>query len=498
MNMVKLLIFVFACVNIGFGQNDLHSTMSHQLPKLQNKDFIKQLNDDLKNMQKDSDTMWLYSITKRYLGENNSYYLSHVGYIKYYVDPESADYGNVKTYVGIDPETNDSAYKHLISYDDLGREHERIFQYYDTIDETWDNNFFTTTYYDQYGYDSLTTMQSWNAQLEEWVDYQRHLKYRNHQEAIIFDVYDQWTGTYWHRLEGHKFEYFLDEDGCTDSTYNFLWFTDIDDWFLLHKWYLYYDENNVQTWGRDVVYDEQLGKWRNYQQTLDYEFDNWCGCDTWSCITNPTHFIIQNWYDTAWFNIERFNAEYDSLGGFESVMEYWHNSNWYLGSKTIQKFLPDGNIDILLTYVWNGDKWIEYRGYDSEYTFVNDTLIESVTVKWDTASGDWVPHLKVQYQNYIGLPVISSVEETNAGNLQKVKLIPNPSSGVLTIKLLQEGETIHSYKILDQSGRVVLSSSKGKHSSVMRTNISGLSTGVYMVRVRSDGGEVFHSKLIKK
>jgi len=425
---------------------------------------------------------------------------SFQGLYWYYEEFGLPGYGKIKQYVGLEPESNDSLYKYKYSYDEKGANSEIIFQYYDSINNIWDNFSLTLIHYDRFGYDSCSLFKSWDNNTNSWLNSEQHLMYRNDQKAIIFDVNESWTGTGWYRYLGHKFDYFNNGFACSDSIHIFDWYTDIDDWFMKHKWFLHYDENNIQTWGRDIVFDEQLQAWRNYQQTLDYEFNNWCSCEEyWSCTSNPTHFIIQNWYDTSWVNMERLNAVYDSLGGNLTIFEAHNGENWCNYKKVELRIMEDGEINFLKEFDWLDEQWKQTGGYNTSYNYFNDTLIETVVDKWDADNMDWMPHKFTKYKNYILLSGTNSIFENKKNPGNKIKLMPNPSTGYLTIEIVSDEDTIQEIEIYDQSGKKVYSSSVIKSQTKNTTiDISKLNAGIYLVSIKTSNSEVIQSKLIKQ
>ena len=480
--------------------NKQYNTNSHGSTANYIQNHIQHIRNLTTDITEKGDTMWLYTRTERHIMENENLVFKYLGVLNYYMNPEENGYGLVKEYISLDPLTNDSVYCMSFSYDEHQRQHEIIMQYYDSTGNIWDNYSYTLIEYDRFGFDSCTLYKFWNDDSIAWVNGERHIMYLNDQKAITFDVNEQWTGTEWYRYTGHKFDYFNNEFACTDSIHIFDWHTDTYDWFMKHKWFLYYDENHVQTWGRDMVFDSQLQKWRNYQQTLDYEFDNWCGCEEfWSCTLNPTHFILQNWYDTAWFNIERFNAEYDSLGGNVVIMEGHNGSDWYYWIKKDLKFISIDTIDYLLIYEWIDNNWEELSGRNSSYTYDGNKLIEINDDIWDTITDDWQPYLVIKYEDYIWLENISSIPEQDYQSENKIKITPNPSTGNVTLQLIDKRKSIKKVEIYNLKGQAVYSQKSivtGKRIIVV--DISGLEKGIYILKVVTKCNELYSAKLVKE
>jgi hypothetical protein len=447
-----------------------------------------------------NDTLWLYTWKERHQWIEGQYVPQAYGIHDYYSDPEADGFRQIKKYVGINPEINDSTHKLFFFYDNFGRNNEIILQYYDTNNKKWDNYTHIKVDFDIYGYDSCTLYKSWDDANNSWVNSERMIMQRDSMEAIVLDVTEYWTGSQWKKSIGRSFTYFNNEYGCTDSLYFYHWNPTYNYWLLKRKWFLYYDENNVQIAGLETIYDETVNEWRNYQQSLDYKFDNWCGCyDFWKCVLNPTFFILQNWKDSVWVNMQRTTIEYDSLGGCNAVFEGHDGNDWYLAMRTELRFQWDGNVDFLLYYNWNGSEWVEYNGYKDIYTYVNDTAIECFNNKWDETIMDWGPHFYYKYKNYIGLPLVSSVIERQTLHTGAIRLAPNPARESFMVELLSETDYISEVEIIDQQGRIVfVSTPKQRDARTVRMDSSLLPSGLYIVRIKTNNHEVFHNKLIRK
>lgn len=76
-----------------------------------------------------------------------------------------------------------------------------------------------------------------------------------------------------------------------------------------------------------------------------------------------------------------------------------------------------------------------------------------------------------------------------------VEVFPNPTSGDVTVKLPIH-EEYAQLTIIDYSGQIVYDSKI--NNSVNQINLSHLSTGMYLVNVILDSGELLNSKLVIK
>jgi hypothetical protein len=88
--------------------------------------------------------------------------------------------------------------------------------------------------------------------------------------------------------------------------------------------------------------------------------------------------------------------------------------------------------------------------------------------------------------------VVDQPASINEMNLE-VSMFPNPANDVLNISTAQD---ISSIKVVSLDGKVVLSESV--QGSTCNVNVSGLTSGAYVLEVVGNNGSVNHSNFIKK
>ncbi len=86
---------------------------------------------------------------------------------------------------------------------------------------------------------------------------------------------------------------------------------------------------------------------------------------------------------------------------------------------------------------------------------------------------------------------ILGVEENSGESFATI--YPNPVSGNVNVKV-PSGAEIESVSLFDISGRLV----KAQQSGFGSIDISGLATGMYVMKVALDDGKVFEEKIVKK
>lgn len=88
---------------------------------------------------------------------------------------------------------------------------------------------------------------------------------------------------------------------------------------------------------------------------------------------------------------------------------------------------------------------------------------------------------------------IHGVEENGAETFATI--FPNPSDGTVSVKVSDgESNTISDISVFDMTGRIV----KTQTISFEAVDISGLASGVYVMKVTLENGKVFEEKIVKK
>jgi hypothetical protein len=408
------------------------------------------------------------------------------------------DYNKPMNVFMVQPVTNDSLGFVHYTYDSLKRRTLETWYDYDTLNMQWKYTSRTFHHFDMLNNDTLWISQLWDNLNKNWINNYRRFR-RIHQDIGAFteDYYEHWNEGEWKIVQGNKFTYYLSGYNCTDSIDIIQWNNNINSWETKHKWYMYYDENNVQTWGRDMIFDNQINAWRNYQQTLDYEYNNWPGCENiWINGTEPTHFIIQNWYDDEWVNVERANITYDELGGNISILESYHNDHWINWSKNIISYLDIGVLDYFLLSEWKDSTWFPFYGSKYEYSYDGSKLTEMLDYTMDT-TGDWKEKRLFKYSNF---RLFLNTEENDALNSKNIglKIFPNPGKKEVFVEI-GNGEKIMAIKVFSPAGHSIFNKTYAHKQTIRaKLNISSFPKGAYVVEAVAPDNTRHNGKLIVK
>lgn len=200
------------------------------------------------------------------------------------------------------------------------------------------------------------------------------------------------------------------------------------------------------------------------------------------------------WGGSGWSDVSKTVYSYDSEDHCTRIDFYYYQYSWVLDKSYVFTYDDAGNTSIRTTYVSSGivDR-VSYQ-YDLEYPYDRCIIpVDPEEVKWDTyvnrplgygweAADDsgnlvWVCDFIF---DYIGVEAAVASDP-----VQLLEVYPNPSTDVINVRM----EGLRRVEILDQNGRVVLTSDQG------RIDVSSLAAGTYFVKAYNGSWGV--SKLVK-
>ena len=177
-------------------------------------------------------------------------------------------------------------------------------------------------------------------------------------------------------------------------------------------------------------------------------------------------------------------------GGAFKMTLWYHAYGTDIGMFHVDLF--DGSVitaDIIPPIYGNrGDEWIELdidlTPWSGQIVALRFRGVTSCDQAGDFAIDD------------IAIPSITAIETSHEGLADRFRVYPNPASGEVTVSLKGAGEHSYTLNIVDLFGRILY------HQSIMPIgdniqeviSLSGLTTGIYLVRINSDD-KSFQTKL---
>ncbi|MBI3509521.1 MAG: T9SS type A sorting domain-containing protein [Bacteroidetes bacterium] len=224
---------------------------------------------------------------------------------------------------------------------------------------------------------------------------------------------------------------------------------------------------------------------------------------------NPANSIMR-WNDTTW-NAVGGSVQIGSLNPFPVVKKMCvHNGKLFCAGN----FEKIGGVPAMGLASWDGDNWcgfntffsnalLQYDGAD-QITFFNDSMyVSGPFLQTDSTPANYNYIAKWIGGNYVDTcGVISTGINQSENSESAFNIFPNPANDLLTIQLKNLQEKNVDIKILDVLGQTVIEKKEDVSQSAVspgeleeRINVSGLSAGVYFVRV-CVGEMAFTQKII--
>ena len=448
-----------------------------------------------------SDTIWLYTKFRIFLWENGNYEPWETYNVFEYSSVH--EYGKWDREYNINSFTHDTIFYTIFVYDSLKRKTSQTLYIYDTIEHIWKHLDKWLYWHDQFNNDTIALWQTWNESEQTWENHLRHKRKYNERNFLMEDVTELWNVIYdyWFVNNGYKYEYIVNEDLCVDTLYWYEWNTISNNWMNNLKKYWIYDENNVPTEYVFEVWDPYENKYWNYQRFFKLEYLDWPGCENIDHNYEPiiVKFNQQDWYD-EWIDIVRFFAEVDSLGGSYSFFQKYQSYEW-VNWQSYETRFNDKNYHLFhFMKTWIDNKWIIDWGDTSIYTFEGSNVIQELKHEWDTVNQNgWLPKRKFLREDYVWFLGTSENQTGYIGGDEKLKLIPNPSAGSITIQLTDNNSRIKEIDIFNIIGMTVFKKKYGKMGKQkIILDISTFEKGIYIVEVKTQDNKIFPAKLVKE
>ena len=111
---------------------------------------------------------------------------------------------------------------------------------------------------------------------------------------------------------------------------------------------------------------------------------------------------------------------------------------------------------------------------------------QTTSDNWAAGWANWTP-TTTNYEYVRGSVGVGTI----SNNLQNVKVVPNPTSGIATVLVDLNAKSNLAVNITDMTGRIVLHVFDGTKStgiSALPFDISSLSAGMYMVHIATENG----------
>ena len=210
-------------------------------------------------------------------------------------------------------------------YDENQRPDEAWYQYYDTVSENWNKDYYLQINYNQHGLDSLRMYRKWLAQQQQWMDSLRIITTydeNQHLDQIIHQLYENQA---WVNFQ--RYDYFFDTND------------------RLSELYQYAFDGTQQSW--------------EYKYFTSYIYS-----------TLQQERIQYLWDGSQWLNRSKVTTIYQQGLPGEVYTYYWsYNTNrWANASLSVYEYDTDANRTLYTFYAWD-DFNFKWRNFYKQQFF---------------------------------------------------------------------------------------------------------------------------------
>lgn len=250
--------------------------------------------------------------------------------------------------------------------------------------------------------------------------------------------------------------------------------------------------------------------WMLYSKTTNITWIDWQS-------RQLAAYTIMLWQDETWVNSERFTTEIDG-NNYVSTTELWMNIEWVkitretysrtefneeivIENRTesgweIEKYRGTfdayGNPTGMFYSTWYENEWVTQMEFffDLKYNESND-VTEMVFRYRDPGLSVPINIAKYKYSNF--LHFTTDVPEVSV--LDNVKVFPNPVSNTFNIQIDEPEFSQYQVEILNLAGQIIFS--KSFPNPQILINTESFTSGMYLLKIKTENGKTFTSKLLK-
>ena len=200
--------------------------------------------------------------------------------------------------------------------------------------------------------------------------------------------------------------------------------------------------------------------------------------NSWNFIFNPLNLISDL----------KFKGDTGIAVGLQGIIYKTSDNglNWnMIPGFTTKNFV---SVSIGLNHIYAAGDSAIYHSIDSGNTWIQDSLPIIGNISWVKLTNSGDVYFQSGKQLYKKNVIFASINEFKSFN-SNLSFYPNPTSDIINIQL-KENTTFNVY-IINSLGKVVLKSEK------TTVDLTGISSGLYSVELKTTEGEIFRSKVVK-
>ncbi len=341
---------------------------------------------------------------------------------------------------------------------------------------------------------------------------------------LIEKIYLTMSDGVWENDNKTLYTYDANNNMIEELTYR--WILDTGQWDVSFKMSLVYNTNNDFT---SILWEYwQDGQWKNEEkveftyysagkinQYYYYEWDATAGVwdldgratASYNANIQLTSMLEESWTDTDWENDDQSFYTYNTAGKITEVLsQYWNDTAWSTYSQEIYELDTNSNRLTLTDYYgWETALEANYKteyNYDMtklqsntvhpfnvEFYFLQDfpyfnKILDGVEYSYNEGAWDSETRVTHHYTN--------SAEISNE-SIIKASVYPNPTKSNIFIQL--ENTTVDTVSLFDTTGKLII---KETTLSLNKSiGLSNLKTGVYILEITDNKGNIVRKRVVK-
>lgn len=324
---------------------------------------------------------------------------------------------------------------------------------------------------------------------------------------ITEEVSYVWGNNEWTPVAGDKSVYTISAEsqinGVIEQTLeNGIWVNKIRIEYILDQYNIPTQLRTYHWDGNNWILSSRTGlliwaDWPNRElaaYTLQYmQENNWVNAERYSSEYDGDNYsaTTEIWTNGQWVNSTRETYSINKTQE-ELILENWTESGWEKTEKYMGTFDAYGNSTGMFYSSWYATVWeLEMEiFFDLKYNESND-VTEMVFRYRDPDLSEPENMSKYVFSNF--LHFTTDVPEISV--LNNVKVFPNPVSNSFNIRIDEPGFSQYQVEILNLAGQVIFSESFPNPQILINTE--SFTSGMYLLKIKTENGKTFTSKLLK-
>lgn len=116
---------------------------------------------------------------------------------------------------------------------------------------------------------------------------------------------------------------------------------------------------------------------------------------------------------------------------------------------------------------------------------ITDSIYNCNITYCDTVGMDTLGNLKSGFRLEVKNPLITSIKEIDKSAFESLSIFPNPANSTVSVDLSDVEQTVH-LRLMDLSGKIVLSKMNVQSGMIEQLNIENLNDGFYFLSIESE------------